>query len=69
MVIVDRIENGTAVVFFGSERRDIPLCQLPDGVHEGSVLRETGSGLVIDAEAENERRKTLAERTKRLFGR
>ena len=69
MIVVDRIENGTAVVFFGSERRDIPLVRLPDGVHEGSVLRETESGLVPDTEAENERRRKLAERTKRLFGR
>ncbi|MGN1423694.1 MAG: DUF3006 domain-containing protein [Oscillospiraceae bacterium] len=69
MIIVDRIENGTAVVYFDRERRDIPLVELPEGVHEGSVLRETESGLVPDTEAENERRKKLAERTKRLFGR
>ena len=67
MIIVDRIEEGTAVVFFDDERREIPLVRLPDGVREGSVLRETESGLVLDTEAESARRKTLAERTKRLF--
>ena len=68
MIIVDRIEEGTAVVFFDDERREIPLGRLPDGVREGSVLRETESGLVLDTEAENERRRKLAERTRRLFG-
>lgn len=69
MIIVDRIEEGTAVVFFGDERRDVPLSELPHGVREGTVLEETEEGLTIDRQAEEQRRRALAERTRRLFGR
>lgn len=68
MIIVDRIEEEYAVVFFGDERRDVPLSELPDGVREGSVLKETEDGFAINTEAEKERRRSLAERTHRLFG-
>ena len=69
MIIVDRIEEGTAVVFFGDERRDVPLSELPRGVREGTVLVETEDGLAIDRQAEEQRRRALTERTRRLFGR
>ena len=67
MIIVDRIEADFAVVYFVDIRRDIPLAQLPDGVHEGSVLKETVNGYALDPDAESQRRKTIAERTKKLF--
>lgn len=69
MIIVDRIENGIAVIegddgaFF-----QLPASQLPDGVREGSVLRRTQDGFALDSEAERERRHMLYEKTKRLFG-
>lgn len=68
MIVVDRIEGNYAVVFFGEMRRDIPLSELPGEVHEGSVLKETPAGLVPDEAAEAERRKKMAERTRRVFG-
>lgn len=68
MIIIDRIEEDIAVVYFGDIRRDIPVAQLPDGVHEGSILKETASGYELDLYAEKERRKIISERTKRLFG-
>lgn len=40
MIVVDRIEDGFAVVYSGNARKDIPLSELPQGVHEGSILRE-----------------------------
>ena len=40
MIVVDRIEDGFAVVYSGDVRKDIPLSELPQGVHEGSILRE-----------------------------
>lgn len=67
MIIVDRIEEEIAVVYFGEIKRDIPVSELPEGVHEGSVLRTTDNGYVLDHEAEAARRKQLAERTRRLF--
>lgn len=68
MIIVDRIEEGFAVVCIGELRRDIPLSELPEGAHEGSVLKETDSGYQLDLPAEQERRRRLSERTKRIFG-
>lgn len=67
MIIVDRIEEGIAVVFFGGEKRNIPVSDLPEGVHEGSVLKETPSGLVPDPEAEKECRRSISEKMRRLF--
>lgn len=67
MTVVDRIEEDIAVVYFGKIRRDIPVSELPKGVHEGSVLVETPHGWRLDEAAENKRRKLLSDRTKRLF--
>lgn len=67
MIIVDRIEEDFAVVYFGDIRRDIPLTDLPEGVHEGSVLRETPVGYQLDEAAERERRAKIADKMKRLF--
>lgn len=67
MIIVDRIEEEIAVVYFGEIKRDIPVSELPEGVHEGSILRAADNGYVLDPEAEAARRKLLAERTRRLF--
>ena len=69
MIIVDRIEGDFAVVYFGELRRDIPLSELPRGVHEGSVLKKNTDCWQLDVAAEKERRRTLSERTKRLFSR
>ncbi len=67
MIIVDRIEEDIAVVLFGGEKRNIPVSDLPEGVHEGSALKETPSGLVPDHEAEEERRRSISEKMRRLF--
>lgn len=67
MIIVDRIEEGIAVVFFDEEKRNIPVSDLPEGVHEGSVLRETEQGLVPDPEAEVQRRRKISDKMRRLF--
>ncbi|MCL1951869.1 MAG: DUF3006 domain-containing protein [Oscillospiraceae bacterium] len=67
--IIDRIEGGLAVC----EREDsalenIPLCQLPEGVREGSVLVLRDGAWVLDLQAEQERRARLFERQEGLFG-
>jgi len=64
ILIVDRIEEGTAVceVADGSYLH-IPLAKLPRGVREGACLRPEGDGYVIDEE-EVKRRKA---RNKSLF--
>ena len=67
MIFVDRIEEGIAVVCFGDIRKDIPLSELPDGVHEGSILRESPEGYDFDVSAEQQRRAELSEKMRRLF--
>jgi len=67
--IVDRIEGGLAVC----EREDgafedIPLCQLPKGVRDGSMLVREDGAWALDLRAERERRKRLFEKQEGLFG-
>jgi len=54
---IDRIEGGIAVLVAddGSGTTEVPLDSLPSGSQEGSVLRDTGGGWVLDEEARAER--------------
>jgi hypothetical protein len=54
---IDRIEGGIAVLIAddGSGTTEVPLDSLPPGSREGSVLRDTGGGWVLDEEARAER--------------
>lgn len=67
MIVVDRVEDGFAVVYSGNVRKDIPLSELPQGVHEGSILREVTGGYELDEAAEQERRRAISEKMRRLF--
>lgn len=67
MIVVSRIEENIAVVYFGDRKEEIPLRELPEGTHEGSVLKETPQGLVPDPEAENQRRSRISGKMRRLF--
>ena len=67
MIIVDRIEEGTVVAYDDGVKIDIPLTELPQGVHEGSILRRTESGWKPDPDAEAERRALIAEKMRRIF--
>ncbi len=67
MIIVDRIEEDIAVVYFGNEKLNIPISELPEDIHEGSVLKKTPDGLITDPEAEHERRRQLAAKANKLF--
>ncbi len=65
---VDRIEENTAVC----ESEDlqtivIPLCDLPQNVHEGSVLVFDDGVYFIDEAAEAERRKKLFDLQNSIF--
>jgi hypothetical protein len=66
-MVIDRIENGIAVVEDGGRMTEIPLAELPKGAKEGSVLKKTKDGYELDLQTEAEMRKKLAERTRRLF--
>lgn len=68
-MVVDRIEDGFAVMELeDGSYCDIPLEELPEGTHEGSVLVKTELGWELDPEEERRRREKAAELTRRLFG-
>ena len=67
---VDRITEGIAVL----EKEDmthIEVCLeiLPQGLKEGNVLRFDGSDYTIDLKSEEEARKRILSKQKRVFGR
>lgn len=51
MWVIDRIENGIAVIEFNNSTFDVPVSALPDGIKEGMVLN-----ISIDKYAENKKR-------------
>ena len=51
MWVIDRIENGIAVIEFNGSTFDDPVSSLPDGIKEGMVL-----SICIDKDAENKKR-------------
>ena len=67
MIVVDRIEDGYAVLEIDGAIKNFPLNELPDGIHEGTLLVKTENGYVIDEEGTRLRRNQLAKRTRRLF--
>ena len=67
MKIVDRIEEGIAVVTDGERKVEIPIIELPEGTHEGSVLKKTQDGFVSDPIVEAERRTQIARKVHKLF--
>ena len=54
-------------MYSGNVRKDIQLSELPQGVHEGSILREVPGGYELDEAAEQERRRVISEKMRRLF--
>lgn len=67
MIVVDRIEEDIAVVYFDDQKLNIPISELPEGIHEGSVLKRTPDGLVPDPEEEARHRRQIADKMHRLF--
>ncbi len=66
---VDRLEGELVVCETETgERLTLALDDLPDGVREGSVLEQDESGsFLLDAEAEEKRRRELFDRQEDLF--
>lgn len=62
MWIIDRIENGIAVIEFNGSTFDIPVSALPDGVKEGIVLN-----ISIDKNAERDKKQNARNLMDSLF--
>lgn len=62
MWVIDRIENGIAVIELLNSTFDIPVSALPEGVKEGMVLNVS-----IDKDAENQKRQQARNLMDSLF--
>ena len=51
MWVIERIENGIAVIEYNNSTFDVPVSALPDGIKEGMVL-----SVCIDKDEENKKR-------------
>lgn len=69
MIVIDRIEEGTAVLEEDGRISRIPVLRLPKGAKEGSVLVRKESGFALDSETERRVRVENARRLKRLLER
>ena len=67
--IIDRIENGIAVIEYEDKIFEIPKSKLPKGAKEGHVLIKNGDLYVIDHDLTNKRRSSIKNRLEKLLGR
>lgn len=66
-LIVERIESGLAVLEKENlSHETVELCLLPTGVKEGSVLTFDGTEYRLDEREEEDRRRRILEKQKRL---
>lgn len=68
-MVIDRIENGYAVIENEGIMLDIPLSQLPDGVKEGDVLTFENGIYFRDELAAAEHREKISAKLENLFKR
>lgn len=67
-LVIDRIEDGFAVIESPDGNITVPENELPTGASPGDILKKTPCGFeILHAETE-ERRKSMSERLKRLLG-
>jgi hypothetical protein len=67
MLIIDRIEGRTAVAETDTGHENIPLDSIKGEPREGDVLIETNGFFEIDRTETENRRKKIAERSKKLW--
>lgn len=66
-MVIDRIENGYAVIENEGIMLDIPLSQLPDNIREGDVLNFENGIYFRDELAAAEQREKISARLENLF--
>ena len=67
--IIDRIENGIAVLESQDEIFEIPKSMLPKDIQEGQVLVKNGDSYTIDWDLTKKRRSSIKNRLEKLLGR
>ncbi|MCD7823360.1 MAG: DUF3006 domain-containing protein [Oscillospiraceae bacterium] len=66
--IIDRFEDNIAVLESeDGSHIDVPIGELPAGIHEGDSLEKTESGFIFREDLTGERRERIKEKQKRLF--
>lgn len=68
MLIIDRIEDGVAVIETDCGNIEIAAELLPDDARAGSVLEKTEDGYRVLRDETEARRRKMSERTRALFG-
>lgn len=62
MIIIDRMDDGIAVLETDNGMQTIPADQLPEQARDGDVLQKTETGYEIDTAATEERRQKIRNR-------
>lgn len=65
-IIVDEIIDDVATIEDNGVMINVPLIELPDDIHDGSLLVFDGDGYHKDIDLEKEKREDLKERIERL---
>ncbi len=67
---LDRIENNIAILenITTGEKRKISIFNLPQDIHEGTILKEENNTYTIDTQEEERRRILIEEKFKKLRG-
>ncbi len=67
MYIIDRIENGIAVIEADGQIISLPVEQLPINAKEGDVLLIEGENISVDEQATASRKEAMRSRLRSLF--
>lgn len=67
MLIVDRVEDGLAVVETDDGHVDVPVSEISGRVRDGAVLVQEDGTYLVDEDATRERLDRISEKAKGLF--
>ena len=65
-LIVDQIIDDIAVLEDQGAMINVPISELPNDIHDGSIIILDSNGYHVDIDLENEKREDLAARLERL---
>lgn len=67
---LDRIEEDIAILenIKTGEKRKISIFNLPQNIHEGTILKKENNTYLIDTKEEEKRRKLIEDKFKKLRG-